>query len=43
MKNIRLTGAVLFLLTMVWSTSGLAAINVDRTRIIMDSKQKSLS
>ncbi|ENJ0754144.1 fimbria/pilus periplasmic chaperone, partial [Salmonella enterica] len=28
---------------MVWSTSGLAAINVDRTRIIMDSKQKSLS
>lgn len=43
MKNIRLTGAVLFVLGMVWGTSGHAAINVDRTRIIMDGSRKSLS
>ncbi|WP_431192547.1 fimbria/pilus periplasmic chaperone [Salmonella enterica] len=43
MKNSRLTGTVLFILGMVWNFSGHAAINVDRTRIIMDSNQKSLS
>ncbi|ELV9468982.1 fimbria/pilus periplasmic chaperone [Salmonella enterica] len=34
---------LLFAFITVWSMSGFAAINVDRTRIIMDSKQKSLS
>ncbi|ECH9303477.1 fimbria/pilus periplasmic chaperone [Salmonella enterica] len=43
MKNTRLTGMLLFAFITVWSISGFAAINVDRTRIIMDSKQKSLS
>lgn len=43
MINSRLTGAVLFTLAVVWSHSGQAAINVDRTRIIMNSSEKTLS
>lgn len=43
MKNSRLTGVVMFMLAVTWSQSGRAAINVDRTRIIMDGKDKSVS
>ncbi|EKF3855859.1 fimbria/pilus periplasmic chaperone [Salmonella enterica] len=43
MKNSRLTGVVMLMLAVTWSRYGLAAINVDRTRIIMDGKDKSVS
>ncbi|EHP5545195.1 fimbria/pilus periplasmic chaperone [Salmonella enterica] len=43
MKKNRLTGAVVFALTVVWSQCGQAAINVDRTRIIMNSQERTIS
>ncbi|EBA0748893.1 fimbria/pilus periplasmic chaperone [Salmonella enterica subsp. enterica] len=43
MKQNRLTGAMLFALAVAWSHAGQAAINVDRTRIIMNSKDKAVS
>lgn len=42
-KKSRLTGAAIFALAVAWSQSGQAAINVDRTRIIMNSQQKTVS
>lgn len=43
MKKNRLVGAMAFVLVVAWSHTGLAAINVDRTRIIMSSKDKAVS
>lgn len=43
MKKNRFAGAMAFVLAVAWSHAGLAAINVDRTRIIMNSKEKAVS
>lgn len=43
MKKNRLTGAVIFALAVTWCQYGQAAINVDRTRIIMNSREKTVS
>lgn len=43
MKNSRLTRAALFVLAAAWSHHGLATINADRTRIIMDGRDKSVA
>lgn len=43
MKTSRLTGAMVFVLAVAWSHYGLAAINADRTRIIMNSKEKAIA
>ncbi|ASD87805.1 fimbria/pilus periplasmic chaperone [Salmonella enterica] len=39
----RLTGAAIFLLAVAWSQGSQAVISVDRTRIIMNSNEKSVS
>ncbi|HGI9866203.1 TPA: fimbria/pilus periplasmic chaperone [Salmonella enterica subsp. enterica serovar Montevideo] len=39
----RLTGVVVFALVVAWSQLSQAAVSVDRTRIIMNSKEKSIS
>ncbi|EBZ6326656.1 fimbrial chaperone protein StdC [Salmonella enterica subsp. enterica serovar Gaminara] len=43
MKNSRLTGVVMFMLAVTWSQCGQAAVSLDRTRIILDGKDKSVS
>lgn len=43
MKKSRLKGAAFITLTMVWSHCSLAAVNVDRTRIIMNATDKTVA
>ncbi|WP_279262603.1 fimbria/pilus periplasmic chaperone [Citrobacter braakii] len=43
MKKSRLANAMAFVLAVAWSQAGLATINVYRTRIIMNSKDKAVS
>ncbi|EDX2767551.1 fimbria/pilus periplasmic chaperone [Salmonella enterica] len=43
MKKSRLTGAMGFVLAVAWSHTASAAINVDRTRIIMNGQEKAVS
>ncbi|EHQ4622305.1 fimbria/pilus periplasmic chaperone [Salmonella enterica] len=43
MKKSRLTGAMGFVLAVAWSHTVPAAINADRTRIIMNSQEKAVS
>ncbi|EHB2435516.1 fimbria/pilus periplasmic chaperone, partial [Salmonella enterica] len=43
LKSRAVISAVVLSLTVVWSDGSLAAINVDRTRIIMNSSEKSIA
>ncbi|EGG6885760.1 fimbria/pilus periplasmic chaperone [Salmonella enterica] len=43
LKSRAVISAVVLSLTVVWSNGSLAAINVDRTRIIMNSSEKSIA
>ncbi|EEA3736560.1 fimbria/pilus periplasmic chaperone [Salmonella enterica] len=43
MKNSRLKGTAIFVLAVAWSQSSHATISVDRTRVIMDSRDRSVS
>lgn len=43
LKSRAVISAVVLSLTMVWSYGSLAAINVDRTRIIMNSREKTIA
>lgn len=43
MKKSRFTGAMVFVLAVAWSHTSSAAINADRTRIIMNGQEKAVS
>ncbi|EBG1910242.1 fimbria/pilus periplasmic chaperone [Salmonella enterica] len=43
MKKNRFTGAMVFVLAVAWSHTASAAINADRTRIIMNGQEKAVS
>lgn len=43
MKQSRISGAVIFALAVAWCQAGQAAINTDRTRVIMNSNEKTVS
>ncbi|ENH1949995.1 fimbria/pilus periplasmic chaperone [Salmonella enterica] len=43
MKKSRFTGAMVFVLAVAWSHTASAAINADRTRIIMNGQEKAVS